>query len=232
MAFGNGADALAVFVRQFVIHQLVQAAAAHVPCRPCQHARHDQRQDRIGQRPAHPGRQDQRRDHAQITEKVAGIVAAVGFDRDAAGLRDHPPLIGNQRKRDANRNHHHRQRGYGVVDRRGIGDAPHHFDGQEQRGRGDERALCQARQRFGLAMAKAVLGIGRRQRMADCQHVEQRGQKIERRVRHAGQHRHRVRCEIGPGLDHHQEGRHRHGGDGRAFHQGAGLSHRKFPCKR
>ena len=49
----------------------------------------------------------------------------------------------------------------------GRQDAADRLDHQEQRRGGDEGALRQARQRLGLAMAEAMLGIGRGQRLAD-----------------------------------------------------------------
>ena len=134
-------------------------------------------------------------------------------------------LIENQQDGDRDREEHHDQGRDGVLDRFGLGDTARRLDHQEQGRRGNEGALGQARQRLGLAVAEAVLGIGGGQCLANGEQVQAGGEKIECRIGKAGQHRHRMGGEIGHRLDRHQQDSDRNRGDGGAPHQKAGAQH-------
>ena len=147
----------------------------------------------------------------------------VGFHRDAACPRHHLALIKDQRDGAGDGDAHHDQRLEAVVDGFGRQDAAHALNHQEQSRGADEGPLRQTCQRLGLAMAEAVFGVGGCQRRADGDEIEPGGEKIQRRIRQARQHRHRMRGEIGVGLYRHQEQRYRHRSDSGALHQRCGL---------
>ena len=70
---------------------------------------------------------------------------------------------------------------------------------------------------------EAVLGIRGGQCRTDRDEIDRGCEQVQRRIREARQHRHRMGGEIGEGLDDHQNQRHRDGGNGGAAHQAAGL---------
>ena len=88
---------------------------------------------------------------------------------------------------------------------------------------GDEAGLHQPRQRLGLAMAEAVIGVGRDQRLADGEEGDQRAHEVERGVDQRRQHAHRVGHPPSRRLGHDQHHRHRHRGEGGQPHQASRL---------
>ena len=157
-------------------------------------SRHQQGDDGIGQQPAQLGRQHDRQHHADIGGQIAEIMGLVGGRPPPS--RSAPPRCahtgsGTMAAGDGDAHHDQRLQRY-VRSAAGASMPLHRLDHQEQRRGGDEGALRQARQRLGLAMAEAMLGIGGRQRLMDGEHIERGGEKIERGIRQAGQHRHRI----------------------------------------
>ncbi len=63
----------------------------------------------------------------------------------------------------------------GGLDRGGVDQPAHRLGQQQERTAGDERGLAQHRQRFGLAMAEAMLAIGRAHGVAHRNQVDDRG---------------------------------------------------------
>ena len=72
---------------------------------------------------------------------------------------------------------------------------------------GDDDDLDQRGERLGLAVAEAVIVVGRARGDADSEQGDQRGEQIEAGVGERAQHRHRAGLERGKGLEREQEER-------------------------
>ena len=87
-----------------------------------------------------------------------------------------------------------------ALDRPGMQEAVAHREQQPAARGGDEAGLRQPGQRLGLAVAEAVVGVGRRQRLADGDEGDQRGHEVERRIDQRRQHADRIGEQPGRGL--------------------------------
>ena len=94
---------------------------------------------------------------------------------------------------------------------------------QQHRAAGDEGRLAEHRQRLGLAVAEAMLAVGRAHRMAHRDQVDQRRGGIEQRVDKARQQRDRAGFEPGGEFDRDQQRRDRDRGVGRQPPQPVGT---------
>ena len=125
---------------------------------------------------------------------------------------------------------HQDQRGHGRDD--GNGDADQSvlqrlrrnqsldgFGHQQERRAADEGALHKPGQRLRLAVAETMLAVGRRQRVAHGEQIDEGHDDVERRIHQRGHHGDGTRQQIGDGLDHHQHPAGDHGRQGRTPHQ-------------
>jgi len=94
----------------------------------------------------------------------------------------HETLEEHEQQRRHDREGHDAQADGGMGDRMGRDQSVGRLDQQKHRRTGYERRLAERRQRFRLAVAEAVLAIGRCQRMTDGQQVDHRCRRIEQRV--------------------------------------------------
>jgi len=151
------------------------------------------------------GSQHQRHHDADIGGEIGEIMCGVGMHRERMGLLHHLALIEDQADGGGDGHRHHQQRLQAVFNRLRVQQPLHGLHHQEQRGGTDEGRLGQSRQRLRLAMAEAMFLVGGRQRRADGEEVQRGSEKVQRAVGHRSQHRHRMRGEIGKGLDRHQQ---------------------------
>ena len=203
------ADLFAFVVGQLAVHQLDQGQARQLRRGIDDPDADGGAEQRIEDIEAKDAAQHQRRDDAAVEDQIAAIVQFVGGDRDRAGAAHDMPLIEDQRHRHRDRKHHDRDACRRVM-HRGRRDHPAHRLGQQQqRAADDERRLAEHGERLGLAVAKAMLAIGRGHRMAHREQIDDRGDEVEQRVDQARQQRHRAGIEPGREFD-----RDQHHGDG------------------
>ncbi len=91
--------------------------------------------------------------------------------------------------------------------------------GDGERGKADQDDLDQRGQRLGLAVAEAMLVVGRHGRPAEAEEGDQAGDQIERGVGEAAKHRNGSGCPGCVGLEPDEEQSHRNAGDRRAAGQ-------------
>ena len=116
----------------------------------------------------------------------------VGTDGDRAGPLHDVALERHQAERERDRQPADQQADLLLAHLMGIDQALAHRQQQRAARSGDEAGLHQARQRLGLAMAEAVVGVGRDQRLADGEERHQRAHEVERGVDQRRQHAHRI----------------------------------------
>ena len=210
-----------VRLREFVVHQLFDGAAYDLVRGMDDDARDHDRDDRVGEPPAHGHRQHQRRDHADIRQDVGGVVQGIGLDRGRAGEPRDPALIGHKRRGDEDGEDHDADPHRRAFDRLRLDDAADRLDDEEDRRRCDEDRLAEPCQRLRLAMAEAVFAVRRLERLAHGEEVDERGEHVHHRVGERREQAHGIRGKPGAELG----GDHQGGGGnreiGRPTHQPA-----------
>jgi hypothetical protein len=81
------------------------------------------------------------------------------------------------------------------------------LESEKHGGSGDKGRLSQRSQRLGLAVSEAVIGIGRLQRPAHGEQIDEGSPRIHDRVHQRGQYADRTGSEPGRQLGHNQQGR-------------------------
>ena len=103
----------------------------------------------------------------------------VRLDGDGIGAPDDMALEGDEKDRRSDGDAHDHQTKTAVLDHRGIDQAISRLDQQEHGRPRDEGALPHGRQRLRLAMAEAMIGIGRDQGGAHGKQIDHRCGGIE-----------------------------------------------------
>ncbi len=176
-------------------------------------------EDRVG-----PGQvgilvQHKRNDDRSVEHEIGGVVQAIGRDRDGTRPLHHMPLIGDQRQRRSNRDERNSDSKLGRAGLRTVDQADDRLVADEQRRQGDQDDLDQGSERLRLAVAEAMVGVGRRRGDADTHQNDEAGKQIEAAVRQRSEHRHRGGFDGGPNLQTNERDRHDDTGESGARHQ-------------
>jgi len=209
--FGRrGKEALALGVGPFLVHQLVDRMARGAPRAPRQPGGDCQPEDRIGEVKAEQLVEQQRKDHRQIEQQVRLVMDMIRTDRDRPGLANHEALIGEQANGRGHRHQRHADAEFEPLSHLAALQPPDRAPPNAERRHRDQDHLRQRGERFGLAMAEAMVGIGRSRGETHPEKGHQAGDQIERGVGQAAEHRHRSRSPRRPALQADEEQRHRH----------------------
>ncbi len=174
---------------------------------------------------AQQGRPGDAGHRGEVRAQVGGVVRPVAGDGDRPRALEHPGLDRDQADGQDHRKGHDGQGPTAGLDRLGFQQTG---DGlaANQGGRGEHQAaLHQAGEGFGLAVAEAVLGVRRRDGVADRVEGDQRGQQVEAGIGQRRQQGHRAAGPPGEALggDQHHSDRHRQGGHPAGQDGGLGL---------
>jgi hypothetical protein len=119
------------------------------------------------------------RDNAEVQDHVAAVMQFVGADRYGSGAAHDAALVKYQSDRHHDREHHDYDAERRVGNRGRFDQPAHRFGEQQQRAAGDKGGLAQHRQRLGLAVAKAMLAVGRRHRVSHGEEIDHRSYGVE-----------------------------------------------------
>ena len=153
-------DPVSLVLRQLPVHQNVERRTADPPGVPHQIAHDRQGEDRIDVGPAPDPVDAEGQGDTAVDEKIAGVVERIGADRDRPRTPDDAALIDDQQQGQGDRERHdddadqfigHRNRPHEPADR---------FDQKKTARSRDEGGLAEAGERFGLAVAEAMLTVG------------------------------------------------------------------------
>ncbi len=93
---GDFEEALALLLRPFLVHQLIDGVAGGAERAPGEVEGDGDAEHSVGAGDPDILVDDQGDDHRQVEPEVAAIVDIVGADRDRSGRGDHPLLVGEQ----------------------------------------------------------------------------------------------------------------------------------------
>ncbi len=225
---GHAADDLGSgAIGQLVVEQLPGGVAEYRDRPPDQPAGHHQACRGVHARRVEQGGHADADQGDDVGGDVHQVVGPIPRDGDRLGLGQDPALGAGQGQGQQQRNPHHRHGPALGLDRLGRDQVAHGLLADQGRGGEHQARLQQAGEGFTLAVAVAVLAVGRSGGVAHRDEGPERGDDIERRIRQGGQGRHRPRGQPGQELDQgqHQRRRHRQAGDPPG--QGGGLGDRQ-----
>ena len=216
-------NSLAIFVRQLAIHKHVDRLAADAHRAPDHVGRDRERHADVDQRLLEVAGEKDARAHGDVGHEVGHVVRLVRMNGQRLRATHDMALEEHQGERQDHAHAAHDHADMLAFDGPRIQEAVDDGHADADRRSGDEAGLRHAGQRLGLAVAEAMLGVGRRERLANGEESDERRHEVERGVDQGRQHAHRAGEQPRRRLGRDQGHGYRHGGKTGQPHQAAGF---------